>query len=232
VYTDETDRLVHIIEATPDGAGFSVLIERGTAAPKNEPLPGVGTRVGPWNARLGYRIVMVGPEECSRAQELKALLRSSAPPRVSRFLDWLSSLAQASDELECEVISDSNLRAWHCTPEEGLSLWQCIRRVAEKQVFRAAASSDPGALEDASWWLWRAAVVQEDIFLAAAGLERAGSPHAQMLLREGARSMKEEEKQLRFQRAKRRLEEEASRPNGHYAGLMEVRDKIRQRQAA
>jgi hypothetical protein len=59
----------------------------------------------------------------------------------------------------------------------------CILKESKLELFRAVAEERARDVLEASWWLSRAAFTDEDLYLAAAGLKRAGSPHAESMLR-------------------------------------------------
>ena len=59
---------------------------------------------------------------------------------------------------------------WYCSAEDNHSLLQTIAEEA-----RAALLYEQDGTEDNAWWLQRAAVSDEDIVMAVAGLRLAGS---------------------------------------------------------
>jgi hypothetical protein len=68
--------------------------------------------------------------------------------------------------------------------EEGHSLWRHILQAARLALISAFAQGQPkAALEEAAWWLSRAALTDEDLYLSAAALKHAGSPDAEAMLR-------------------------------------------------
>src|SRR5687768_16497877 len=60
-------------EGSSDARQVRVQFERGSLQVEAKgPLPGVGTRVGPWPARLGYTVVLLGQTELRAAARLAA----------------------------------------------------------------------------------------------------------------------------------------------------------------
>jgi hypothetical protein len=192
ILADADDCMLRIVEARPAADGFDVMVEvaHPPLAADGE-LPGHGTRVGPWQARLDHHIVVLGPSEIDRVDRLKRRSELAEPPTVERFVRWLMVGQGRSDDLPCERLKDAV--AWYCSKQESFALFHRIHGVAEDEFFETARlfrSARPGAtrrLEDASWWLSRAALGKEDIYRAAAGLRRAGSTSWRTMLREGLR---------------------------------------------
>jgi hypothetical protein len=150
--------------------------------PAEGPLPGDGTRAGPWAARVGYTIIAIGPEEKRRGD---ALRRHAAREngRVAGFLAWFVGSELRSSELCCERREDS-VALWYCAEREGFTLRDSIVRVAKAELVETIRQgSSFEAIEDVAWWLSRAAVAEADIFLAGASLRRAMSPHWEDMLR-------------------------------------------------
>ena len=100
VYVDENDRPLRIIEVKKPkvrrlrgdaGPDVAVEIVSDRIAP-DAPLPGVGTRVGPWDARLDDYIVIVGAK--------RTAIGSRASWRTSIFLKpWCACTAPARANL-------------------------------------------------------------------------------------------------------------------------------------
>ncbi len=216
VFADHRHRLVDFVQVSPGHVAGSaeVWIETGVVAPPAASLPGIGTRVGPWPARLGHYVAVVGPTEIGRIGALQRAARVDDPPRVARFLDWIETDETSSLDLECERLGGI-IVAWHCAPDEGAALWARIGRVATAELLEAAAGTDEAAIRHASWRLQRAAVTDDDVYLAAAGLERARSPHVGIVLREGVRGPSEEAKRAGLDAARARLARGSMGHRGH-----------------
>lgn len=171
-------------EEASAGAGVRrVQIERGSlqVSAQTEPLPGVGTRLGPWPARVGDTVVLLGKAERRAAAHLASLVTASGPA-VSQFVLWLAQgcLPPAPPR----AVQVDELVAWCCSMEEAHSLWRHVLQEARLAVMSAFAQGQPPhALEEAAWWLSRAALTDEDLYLSAAALKHAGSPDAEAMLR-------------------------------------------------
>lgn len=163
-----------------DGA-YRLRVETGTRVGEEEALPGHGTRLERGPARLGHTLVLVGDAERRAASRMRDLLPETAPASVAEFIDWLkrgcpSPAPEGARDL-------GRLLAWYCSEVEAHALWLCIHEEAKRELFHAVAEEHTQELVTASWWLSRVAFTDEDLYLAAAGLKRAGSPHAENMLR-------------------------------------------------
>lgn len=167
------------------------------------PLPGNGTRVGPWNARLGNVVMAIGPDERRRAPELRRYANEHGTASVRRFLDWFSGAELSSDELLCERREDIAL--WYCTEDDGFSLLACVHHVVKEAFFAALRSQSPSELEEMAWWLSRAAIDDHDIYLAGAALRWIDSPAWELVIREGLHLPKQEQWQDGLEKAERSL---------------------------
>jgi hypothetical protein len=130
--------------------------------------------------------------------------------------------------------------AWYCPEDEAHALWLAILREARLATFHAFAGGQSQSLEEAAWWLSRAALLDDDLYLAAACLKHAGSPHAEAMLQamlETPPAPEELQKrmveQLLFLDAEARLSshsEDASGPGVRsplYPELTLARDRVR-----
>lgn len=247
VLVDEEGWLVRLIparEASAEALGeeraVPVHIERGQLQVGSEgPLPGVGTRLGPWPAHLGHTVVLLGQCELRAAARLVAhTAAEESGPR--RLIEWL---AQGCPAPAPEGTSQQEgLVAWYCPEGEAHALWESILREARLAALRSFGGS-PSLLEEAAWWLSRAALSDEDLYLAGACLKHAGSPHAEGMLQamlETSPSPGELQKrmadQLLFLNAETRLASHPEEAPGSsamqpqsYAELTLTRDRVRQR---
>jgi hypothetical protein len=190
VYADEENCLLRVVEARRTADGYDVVVETARPPlPRAGELPGYATRIGPWQARLEDHVVVLGPAELDEAHRLTSRSVLKEPPNVERFARWLRSTRKRDDELCCERLEDDGkvAAAWYCTRLESRVLFERIHRIVMEEFFQAVRSSSAARLEDASWWLSRAAIADEDIWLSGAGLRRAVSPDWELLLREGLR---------------------------------------------
>jgi len=106
-----------------------------------------------------------------------------------------------------------------------------------------AQGQPPSELEKAAWWLSRAALSDEDLYLAAAALKHAGSPDAEAMLRAMLRNapgseelQKRMTEQLLFLDAEARLSSTSrASPDAQahavwpYTGSTPDRDRVRMR---
>jgi hypothetical protein len=135
------------------------------------------------------------------------------------------------------------LVAWCCGMEEAHSLWQHVLQQARLAVMSAFAQDQSKLeLEDAAWWLARAALVDEDLYLAAAALKHAGSSDAETMLRAMLRHppgteelQKHMAEQLLFLDAEARIASSSRLASGsgvsaawRYAGSTPDRDRVRE----
>jgi hypothetical protein len=183
VLVDEKGWLVRLVPSRGALEGAEGLVpvqlERGQLQVASEgPLPGVGTRLGPWPAHLGYTVVLLGQSELRAAASLVAhTTADDSGPR--RLIEWL---AQGCPEPAPERTSQlEGLVAWYCPEGEAHALWLSILREARLAALRSFGGS-PSQLEASAWWLSRAALSDDDLYLAGACLKHAGSPHAEAML--------------------------------------------------
>jgi len=179
IWVDNNNRMVSLVEpgrlrrhadlpAPPPG---KLWIERisDVELASSSPLPGVGTRIGPWTpARPAWIVATLGPRELKILSSLR--VDDSNHPRVDKFLLWLSWLAAGEEgsDLHCE--RDGQLVHWYCAAADELELRRRIRMVAENALVTDARAQAPAQLQKTSFWLARAATRDEDIYRAAAGL--------------------------------------------------------------
>ncbi|HZH77134.1 MAG TPA: hypothetical protein VEY88_13975 [Archangium sp.] len=170
------------LEGTADSDGpRHVQVERGSLqVQEGQPLPGVGTRLGPWPARLGYTMVLLGESEQRRAKRL-SLHVPGGEKGVTALIDWLGQGRPQPAPERVAVID--GLVAWYCGEAEAYSLWSAILREARLALLQAFGHQPPESLEEPAWWLSRAALSDDDLYLAAACLKHAGSSHAEAMLR-------------------------------------------------
>ena len=168
-----------------------------------EPLPGNGTRIGPWSARLGNVVMAIGPDERRRVAELRRQASGHGTASVQRFLDWFDGAELRSDELFCE--RSDEIALWYCTEDDGFALLACVHHVVKDAFFAALRSQSSPDLEEMAWWLSRAAIDDHDIYLAGAALRRIDSPAWELLIREGLHLPKKEQWKDGLEKAERTL---------------------------
>jgi hypothetical protein len=166
-------------------------------------LPGVGTLIGPWPARLDDAVMILGERELARLDRIARGSVGGEPSRVAALLRWLGGSARRSDELTCERVE--GIVTWYCSEEESLALWRRIQPIARHDLHAAALRGDPHELRNASFWLSRAALADEDIYLAVAGLRRAGYPHWEIVLQQGIRDLPDEARRAGLEAAEKEL---------------------------
>jgi hypothetical protein len=128
---------------------------------------------------------------------------------VEAFVQWLRAGRMAAPPERCQRVEDAAV--WYCSKREGFALFERLHGMVQDghlHAARLAREKQPGSaarLEEASWWLSRAALGDEDIYRAAAGLRRAGSRDWQAMLREGLRQKSETERMQGLADAERLL---------------------------
>jgi hypothetical protein len=197
VYVDDANYHLRIVDIRTAPHGFDVVVETARPPlPETGELPGHATRVGPWQARLHWHAVVVGPSEIERAERMKPRSALGEPPTVERFVHSLLTGRDLSGKLDIQRVQGAAI--WYCSKAESFALWKRIHGVVQDEFFEAAQlflDRRPGArtrLEEVSWWLSRAAIEDQDIYRAAAGLKRAGSSDWRIMLREGLRIKNEQ----------------------------------------
>ena len=94
---------------------------------------------------------------------------------VDAFLQWLLMDESHSDTFHCE--RSDRLVHWYCSVADELELRRRVRLVATRALIQDAQGPSPIQLQKTSYWLARAATNDEDVYRAAAGLQRAlGGP--------------------------------------------------------
>jgi len=194
VYVNAAGCLTRIIELGPTRATpiHQLRIEPFEPPLRNEePLPGNGTRIGPWSARLGNVIMAIGPDERRKVAELRRYASTHSTASVQHFLEWFAGISPRSDELLCERRDEISF--WYCTADDGFALLTCVHHVVKDEFFAAVRSRSSTDLEEMAWWLSRAAVDDHDIYLAGAALRQMDSPAWEVLIREGLHLPKKEQ---------------------------------------
>jgi hypothetical protein len=180
-------------------------------------------------------MVLLGQTELLAASRLAAHAPADES-EATRLIQWLAQgrLAPAP-EMTAQM---EGLVAWYCPERQAHALWLSILREARLATLQSFGGSSQ-SLEEAAWWLSRTALSADDLYLAAACLKHAGSPHAEAMLQAMLETppapeelQKRMAEQLLFLDAEARL---ASRPEmaavsqaQPYMGLIHTRDRVRQ----
>lgn len=174
VYADSEGFQVKILESDSISTNVKYLAKKIPDTVWNT----TGTRINPsWSADSAATIMFIIGDRC-----LNAILESpSHSDSVKEFLLWAKSKSQYSDRIRSIRIGD--LIAWNTSPESSDALCDHIVPIARREVFKAAQSGRN--LESSSFWLSRAAIRDEDLFLAVAGLRRSGSEFWEDVLHAG-----------------------------------------------
>lgn len=183
VLADDQGALVRLVPEASSGrdGAYRLRVETGTRVGGEEALPGHGTRLERGPARLGHTLVLVGDAERNAASRMRDLLPGTAPASVSDFITWLARGCPAPAPEGARNLG--KLVAWYCSEVEAHALWMCVHEEAKRELFHAVAENHTQEMYAASWWLSRVAFTDEDLYVAAAGLMRSGSPHAEKMLR-------------------------------------------------
>lgn len=187
-----------------DGDGFMVneaLADR-VRVPDDGPLPGFGTRIGPWPNVAGNVVLVADHWELSEADRA-VLDRSSLTPNASAFLS-----ATTRDNAEamwmCHAqrlrYANAGFVAWYAAPADVDSVRALLRDVARERLRAALPILPDATLQDVAWRFQRAATTPDDEIEALAALRVAGVPakEADELLAELARDMPLRERKRRF----------------------------------
>ncbi|MFS8065575.1 MAG: hypothetical protein ACMG6S_04305 [Byssovorax sp.] len=186
VYANAAGRLTRIVEVGPTRATPIHRMRIESFEPPladGGPLPGNGTRIGPWSARLGNVVMAIGPYEQRKVAELRRYASTHGTPPVERFIEWFANHELRSEDLQCE--RQNEIALWCCTAGDGFALLKCVHHVVKDAFFAAVRSQSSADMEETAWWLSRAAVDDHDIYLAGAALRRMDSPAWELLVREG-----------------------------------------------
>lgn len=226
VLADDLGRHVRILESSPveSSSTYTLTIEIGS-----KPIPeGVwsttGTRIQPsWPAKLGDIVTIIGTREFG----LVDALVKRADGEVRDFLRWLQTDTDRSEKLRCVRIGE--LVAWYTKRSTSVVLRQAIAEQVRGQVFHAARASDAVTLLSKSFWLSRAAVDDDDLLLATAGLRHAGSPHWKLVLDAGLATGSEKNKAARVDAATKRLLGQSLDPEFWVALSADIRRALRYR---
>src|SRR5512132_3897591 len=141
VYANAAGCLTRIVEVGPTrGTPIHKVRIESFEPPlgKKEPLPGNGTRIGPWSARLGNVVMAIGPDERQKIVELRRYANTHGTPSVQRFVEWFANHEPRSEELQCE--RQNGIALWYCTVEAGFSLLKCVHQVVKDAFFAAVRS--------------------------------------------------------------------------------------------
>lgn len=241
IWLDSEQRMLWVIEPgrlqrharLPTPPPGKCWVERPSEAkiPVIGPLPGVGTRVGPWPARYGWLVATIGPREFKMLDGLRVDFPDALNPRVDAFLEWLRMDEHRSDALNCE--RRDGLFHWYCASSDEMQLRTRIRLVAINKLIHDAQGSRPIQLQKTSYWLARAATNDEDVYRAAAGLLRAlggTSPRIDSLLTTIVHRRDKAETAVLLADATRWLTDACkanSIPSSSYAATMKCRDALR-----
>lgn len=184
VFADDAVRLVRILEAKPnDDGSCEVRVEIGSRPISDYVWSTTGTRIDPpWPARLGEVIGVIGPRELELI-ESGSIRPPEQPGELDEFFRWVGTHTGRSDRLRCARVGE--MIAWSTRAPVFDGLQAVIAEHVRTQVFTAARGRDMQRLISKSFWLSRAAVDDEDLLLAVAGLRQAGSRHWELVLDAG-----------------------------------------------
>lgn len=184
VFADDGGRHVRVIEAKRSPGGTcEVTVEVGTKPISDHVWSTTGTRIDPpWPARLDEIIGVIGPRELELI-ESTPILPPHQPSELAEFVHWIGTHTPRSDRLRCTCLGV--MVAWSTSVPTFAGLQALIAEHVRPQVFTAARGRDMQRLISKSFWLSRAAVDDEDLLLAVAGLRQAGSRHWELVLDAG-----------------------------------------------
>jgi len=190
-------------KGAPTGEREVVLERIGRVRPDSE-LPGIGTRIGPWPARLDHYVVILGDRELRRVDRIaRAEAARSEPARMHEVLRWLAGSQARSEQLTCERLG--GLIAWYCSEDEAFALWTRIQPVAREDLFAVRRSGNQEII-NAAYWLTRAAMNDANIYLAVAAMRRAGCTDWRTALEGGVQRATEDQMQQGLEDAEEQLD--------------------------
>ena len=195
--------------------------------PVTDPLPGDGTRLDSWPARLAWVLVALGARERDAAPPIKDhVVRSgTAAAGAVRLLDWLASgNAALRPEYACERGTGI---VWYAQAPDVAALWRGIEAVARQAWIGAIGSPQPSRLETASFYLSRAALAAESVYWAAAGLRDAGVDAWELVLSAGTPGSTPHEREAGLHQAQAQLDARRRFPDAS-----ELRKRARHEQMA
>lgn len=205
VYQTVDGRLARIVQVDKE-ANRWVEVEVAATILGDAKLPGDGTRVGSWRARLGYDVVAVvsGDERLNGGKIADKATRLE----VAQLFQWIGGGGFTCPAL----VSLVNCRdyIWYASADDVADLFHAIRKVAAMgmidQVLRPTRTMKE-SLERSSWWLSRAAIYDNDsMCLAVAGLKLTGVDCWSEVLKCGLPSCTDEERATGLMKAEAFLE--------------------------
>ncbi len=181
VLADADGKLARILSCDPedgDEGGYALEVEIAARPIDEEVWSSTGTRIDPpWPATLGAVVAIIGRREIDLVDEL---LAGAENREAKRSLHWVKTDVARSHDLRCCRVGD--LIAWYGDVSTITALQRLIAEQVRGRVIENARNDDSKALLQSSFWLSRAAVEEEDMILAVAGLRLAGSPHWEVVL--------------------------------------------------
>lgn len=184
-----------------DGGGF--LVATDVAAdrvriPNDGPLPGVGTRIGPWPYVAGNVVLVADNWEL---RELTEDVTTTAAARA--LLDAVTFVDERPLQACCaeRLVGDARgFVAWYAPTADVNSVRALLRDVARERLRAALPILPDATLRDVAWRLQRAATTPDDDIEAMAALRVGGMPVAEVkeLLAELVRELPAKERARRF----------------------------------
>ena len=178
VYQTVDGHFARIIRRTDDG---KVEVSVSAKVFEGGELPGDGTRVGPWPARLGYEVVAIGTYERLCAEELDRLAGRTA---VIQIFEWLLNFENNNPPFGQLITATPDGIVWYALAADADDMFRAICKFGALVVIDAVLEKQEDILKNMSWWLSRASVsngpmyldksVEKFVYLAVAGLKRAG----------------------------------------------------------
>lgn len=194
------------------------------------PLPGEGTRIGPWPYAPG-KAVITADRALLRKARAKAYSDFDAVPAVRDFLDEVehNDLAALARYHAQRVDDSKSVVAWYATPTEIDFLRALLRAVAHDDLRAALAVGGDHFIREEAWQLQRAATAPDDEIFALAALQVAGIAAAEVreLLDELVRDVAPRERRRRFTAALKHIRDLKKRPARGAAS--EDRESVRER---
>jgi len=191
-------------------------------------LPGVATRFDvSFPAIVDGVVVLAGKSEHHDVHRID-LDQAGLPDRVASFLRWLRD----DHKPPTGACRAGVLWACYLTGGERRALWKALHAEVFRALRDAVRAEDPARMIAGAFRLSRVIVTPEsDFFQVAEALQRAGSPHWKLMLREGLPKRDETTWEQGLKEAAYAFDPRADAPPPVPRYTARARDMVRQRAA-
>ncbi len=179
-------------------------VDEGVTITSDGPLPGVGTRIGPWPHVAG-KVVITADRALLRRARHRSRRVPGVDARVGAFLDALEPLDDDALRAQgAQLIHQMNtVVAWYADRDVVDALRVLLRDIAFDDLKKELASPSLHSLRERAWQLQRAAVEPRDDLYALAALQvaKVDPDEVKELLRELARDLSPQQRRRGFEKA-------------------------------